>query len=147
MKSLPDAPPLTQNGNYEPSALRQFIDECEGTGLKAHQIAKILRVSIDRVEYLMGDGYRLVMRQRVPLARRAWSPPASGPKGSLYGDHADTGRGYPLHDPNFEHGTGLEMCGLAYMRDEPLAGRRQRNEHKSHGHCRGYRMLKLPRNP
>lgn len=66
----PKAPPLTSAGNYEPSALRNFIDECEGSGLQSFQIAKILSVPVDRVEYLMGDGYRLIMRQRVPLARR-----------------------------------------------------------------------------
>ena len=64
-------PSLTPRGTYDPVELLDYLDECVTDGLRHDQIARRLRVDIDRITYALGKGRPMFERRaREYLAMR-----------------------------------------------------------------------------
>lgn len=58
---IPKTPTILPDGRYDPESLAGFLSQCRGSGITNQEMSSILRVPLDRVIYLMGDGYRMIM--------------------------------------------------------------------------------------
>lgn len=66
---MPPIPSLTSAGFYSRPELKVYVDVCRKQGTPLHLMAADLRVSRDRIIYLMSeDGYRCIFRGYVEQA-------------------------------------------------------------------------------
>jgi hypothetical protein len=59
LETLPKKPGLTRRGCYKKDELRNYLIECDKLRAPLYLIAEHLRVPLDRIIYITGDGWSL----------------------------------------------------------------------------------------